>query len=131
MATGTSSTSGGPNQTWCTLQASPRHMFVSLLLWFPHAVVMLLMGEHAGSQSPLSLINLLGHMDNGIISGTYEGPHGGVLRGHLFSFLCLWSLGAPVVVFLPHGGCIMEQTLQQEESQLLPVGSGPVQVFPP
>ena len=49
--------------------------------------------------------------------------------GHLFSFLCLLSSGAPLVLFLPHGGHIVEQTLQWEESPLLPLGSGPAQVF--
>ena len=47
---------------------------------------MLMMGKHTGSQGPLPSINLFGHSDNGIISGTYEGPHGGVFRGHLFEF---------------------------------------------
>ena len=33
--------------------------------------------------------------------------------------------------FLLHGGCIVEQMLQQKESPPLPMGGSPAQVFPP
>ena len=60
---------------------------------------MLLMGECAGSQCPLSLINLPSHLEYGVINGTYEGPHGGMFRDHLFGFLCMLSLGATSTFF--------------------------------
>ena len=56
--------------------------------------------------------NFFGYLDNGIISSTYEGPHRGVFRGHLFGFLCLGSSGVPLMPILLDGGHIVEQTLQ-------------------
>ena len=78
---------------------------------FCHSSLKQSSGEHTGSHCPFPLINLFSHLENGVISGTYKGPHGGVIRGHLFSFLCLLSSGVPLMLFLPHRGHIVEQML--------------------
>ena len=65
-----------------------------------------------GGQGPLPSVNLFGHLDNGVISDTYDGPQGGVFGGSLFGFLFLGSLGAPSMLFLLNGGHIVDQMLQ-------------------
>ena len=98
-------------------------MFGKFLAQLPHTFFMQSVGEHTGCHYILSLVDLLGNFQYFWAHGPYKGPNGGALRGHHFSCLCLQCSGAPLVLFSPHGGSVVEQKLQQKETPLLFVGS--------
>ena len=53
----------------------------------------------------------------------------GVLWGHYFNPLSIQGSRALLTLFPPHGGCIMQQALQQEETPFLVLGSNLAWVF--